>query len=233
MAQALDDYEEFLALASHELKTPTATLLATAQLLRRQLEQQGTLEPDQLRRAVDRLQEQSERLSLLVENLLDAGRINSGSLTFQPETADAASLVRTVIARFKPAHPDHAIVLLGPQQLVAVVDPTHFERIIANLVSNALKYSPDGGRIELELSQTDEAKLCVSLRDFGIGIPPDGRNRLFERFYRGHAESELSGLGIGLFITRYLVELHGGTISADSPPGGGTRFTIVLPAVTF
>lgn len=227
---APDDYDEFLALASHELKTPTATLLASAQLLRRQLDQQGALEPDQLRRAVDRLHEQTERLGLLVENVLDAARINSGGgLTLEIELTDVAGLVERVVSSFRLAHPRHSITVVRPDHLEAIVDEARFERIVANLLSNAVRYSPAGGSIEIELLLTDQGKLCMSVRDHGTGIPADGHARLFERFYRGHAESEISGIGIGLFVTRHLVELHGGAITADSPAGGGARLTVLIP----
>ena len=227
--ESLREYDEFLALASHELKTPTATLSAAAQLLRRQLEQQGSLDPDQLRRAVERLQEQSERLARLVENLLDVARVNAGKLSLQLEPTDVARLLADVVANFQLVATHHTIVLSAPQRLEVMVDPVRLEQVVLNLVSNAIKYSPDGGRIDVELSLTRDGEVCISVRDFGLGIPADAHQRLFERFYRGHAEAEVSGLGLGLFISRHLVELHGGSISADSPPDGGARFTVLLP----
>jgi signal transduction histidine kinase len=111
------------------------------------------------------------------------------------------------------------------------MDPDRIEQVIANLLDNAIKYSPDGGRIDVDLA-TEDGLACLSVRDFGVGIPEDRRERLFERFYRAHADDTVSGMGLGLFVARHVVELHGGTIGVEVPPSGGSRFTVRLPLQT-
>jgi signal transduction histidine kinase len=226
---ALRERDEFLALASHELKTPAATLSATAQLLYRQLDRQGSLGPEQLRRGLERLREQSQRLARLVENLLDVSRIQAGKMAIEPRMADLQKVVADVVANCQLTTTEHSIVLHAPDVLEAVIDPMRIEQVMTNLLDNAIKYSPDGGDIEVELAQSEPGVACFSVRDHGIGIPEDRQERLFERFYRAHPERQVAGMGLGLFITQHVVELHGGTISVASPAGGGAQFTVRLP----
>lgn len=229
--EALHERDEFLALASHELKTPAATLSATAQLLQRQLARQGSLEPDQLERALERLQDQSQRLGRLVDRLLDVSRINASRLTIEPEAVDFVALVSDAVAACQLTTGRHSFVLTGPDELVAWLDRDRLNQVVNNLLDNAIKYSPDGGEIEVTISSTrlPEAEVCLAVRDHGIGIPENLRDKLFERFYRAHNGEQFSGMGLGLFVTRHVVELHGGRITVDSPPDGGARFTVCLP----
>ena len=226
--EALRERDEFLALASHELKTPAATLSATAQLLERQLDRQGSLEHDQLVRALERLREQSQRLGRLVDHLLDVSRINSARLTIQLRQTDLARLVSDVVSACQLTTARHTLIMRGPSSLSCVLDHDRITQVVTNLLDNAIKYSPDGGAVEVELSATED-EACLDVRDHGIGIPEERRDRLFERFYRGHLNEQFSGMGLGLFITRHVVELHGGSIVADSPLDGGARFTVRLP----
>jgi signal transduction histidine kinase len=227
--QALRERDEFLALASHELKTPAATLSATAQLLERQLARQGSLDAGQLSRALERLREQSQRLARLVDHLLDVSRINSARLTLQRQPTDLARLVAEVVAACQLTTNRHTIVLDAPESIQAVVDHDRITQVVMNLLDNAIKYSPEGGPIEVHLSVTADAQACLVVRDHGIGIPEERREKLFERFYRAHVDDHFSGMGLGLFISRHVVELHGGSIGVDSPAGGGARFLVCLP----
>jgi signal transduction histidine kinase len=113
--------------------------------------------------------------------------------------------------------------------LAAVVDPLRLEQVLVNLLDNAVKYSPEGGRIELRLSRPTPEQFEVSVRDHGLGIPSENRAQIFERFYQAHPSAHRGGMGLGLYITRQIIELHGGTIRADFPPDGGTRFVVRLP----
>ncbi len=226
--QALRERDDFLALASHELKTPAATLSATAQLLSRQLGRQ-VLEPAQLARSLDRIQDQSQRLARLVDHLLDVSRINAERLTIQPRSTDLVQLIAEVVAACQITTLRHTLVLRAPDRLEAVVDPDRMSQVVTNLVDNAIKYSPNGGSIDIDLSLTADDLACLTVRDRGVGVPDQRRDKLFERFYRAHADDQFSGMGLGLFITHHLVELHGGTIEADAPAGGGTRFTVRVP----
>jgi signal transduction histidine kinase len=108
------------------------------------------------------------------------------------------------------------------------VDPLRLEQVLTNLVNNAIKYSPDGGTIAIAVTQhADTAQ--VTVRDHGLGIPPEHREHIFDRFYQAHSRSHRSGMGLGLYISRQIVDLHGGSIIADFPADGGTRFVVTLP----
>lgn len=109
------------------------------------------------------------------------------------------------------------------------VDPLRLEQVVSNLIDNAIKYSPDGGPIEIELNQADNT-IGLSVTDRGLGIAPEHRDGLFKRFYQAHEGKYYGGLGIGLYISRQIIELHGGEIYAEFPPNGGSRFVVALPA---
>ena len=226
--EALRERDDFLALASHELKTPAATLSATAQLLERQLDRRGSLEPEQLRGSLERLRKQSQRLARLVDRLLDVSRINSARLTIQLQPADLVHLVADVVTSCQLTTTRHTLVMTSPESVPTVVDHDRITQVVTNLLDNAIKYSPAGGIIEVDLEVTD-SEACLVVRDHGIGIPEERRDKLFERFYRAHVDEQFSGMGLGLFIARHVVELHGGSIAADSPPDGGARLTVRLP----
>jgi signal transduction histidine kinase len=226
--QALRERDDFIALASHELKTPAATLSVTAQLLRRQLERQGGLDVNQLRRALDRLDEQSRRLANLIEHLLDVSRINSGKMVIEPRQVDVRRLVDNVVSITQPATDQHTFRVTGTEEALAEVDPMRLEQIMTNLLDNAVKYSPQGGDVDIEIAASEDW-VSVSVRDRGVGIAAEQRERLFERFYRARETSHVPGMGLGLFITRHLIDLHGGTIRVEAPEDGGSRFVVRLP----
>ena len=110
-----------------------------------------------------------------------------------------------------------------------LVDPLRLEQVLMNLIDNAIRYSPEGGSIEIEVAQPAPDRVRLAVRDHGIGIPPEKRAHIFDRFYQAHAGTHLVGLGLGLYISRQIVELHGGRIEAEFPPDGGTRFVVSLP----
>ncbi len=230
--QALRERDEFLAVASHELKTPLSTLSAVAQLLRRRLDRQGTLDPVDLRTALGKVDGQARRVARLVSHLLDISRLHADKLVLERQSIELCTLITEVVANCQATTTRHAITVRGPDRLNASVDPARFEEILTNLLDNAIKYSPDGGPIDVELSATatpEAHTVQVSVRDRGLGIPIERRSRLFERFYQAHADGHFSGLGLGLFVSRRLVELHGGRIHAEFPDDGGTRFVVTLP----
>ena len=111
----------------------------------------------------------------------------------------------------------------------AEVDPLRLEQVLTNLLDNAIKYSPDGGTIEVAVSRSMDDALEIAIRDHGPGVPPEKRSLIFERFYQAHGNGHKSGLGLGLYVSRQIVELHGGEITAEFPSDGGSRFVVVLP----
>lgn len=119
--------------------------------------------------------------------------------------------------------------MYGPPRLPARVDALRLEQVLTNLLDNAIKYSPDGGTITVTLGQT-AAELCVSVRDHGLGIPAEQRGRIFDRFFQAHQDGHRSGMGLGLYISKQIVDLHGGEITVEFPADGGTCFVVHLPA---
>lgn len=228
LKEAVHARDEFLSIAAHELRTPVTSLRGFAQLLLRQLDK-AALDPNVLRQYLQIMDQQSIKLTKLVSQLLDISRLDSGRLITEPQLADLATLVRGVVENLRKTATNHTITLSAPPSLVTVVDPIRMEQVIINLLDNAVKYSPDGGAIDVSLTSTDDQTLSLTITDQGIGIPPEQRDRIFERFYQAHHGRNMSGVGLGLYISRQIVELHGGQLSAAFPPEGGTRFTVKLP----
>ncbi|HET7035140.1 MAG TPA: ATP-binding protein [Thermomicrobiaceae bacterium] len=228
--QALRYRDEFLSIASHELKTPLTTLKGYAQLLRRVLERQPE-DAARLTRVVDELQQQMERFELLVTDLLDVSRIEQGHLELRPEPVELSELARRVLARFAQeglVPSGHRLALDVPEPIVGRWDAERLDQVLTNLISNAVKYSPGGGEVRVSLRERD-GQAEVTVTDQGIGIPEQELSELFKPFMRGAAARLFPGTGLGLYISRNLVELHGGTIEAASRLGQGSRFTVRLP----
>ncbi|HEV2122142.1 MAG TPA: ATP-binding protein, partial [Chloroflexota bacterium] len=221
--------DEFLTVAAHELKTPMTSLRGYAQVTLRRLEREGTLTPERVRTTLKAIDQQTLRLARLVEQLLDVSRIASGRLALQRQHIDVVGLVRAEMDGAQARTDQHTLVLsVSDQPLLAWVDPLRLEQVLANLLDNAIKYSPEGGLIEVAVSRQDE-RVQIAVRDRGLGIPAEQRAHIFDRFYQAHADQHRSGLGLGLFIAKQIVDLHGGTITAAFPEGGGSRFTVSLP----
>ncbi len=219
--------DDFLSIASHELKTPLTPLAARLRHIQRRLEAGETIPAS----AVDKPLNSLRKLTELINDLLDASRIENGRLMLHRQTLPLNELVQQVSEPFLTVSPRHSVELVLPDEPVWVsADPQRLAQVMTNLLDNAIKYSPSGGRVRVELQAHPEgAELIVS--DEGIGIPDEQLTRLFERFYRATNAKVTSygGLGLGLYITRDIVEHHGGRIWAESEPGRGARFHVVLP----
>jgi signal transduction histidine kinase len=219
---------EFISIAAHELRTPVTSLKGFAQLILRDLDR-GRVTPERIRATLETIDRQADRLTQLVARLLDVARLESGRLTIDRDRVDLRRLVEDVLEAARRGAPEHRLSIVGADSLEADVDPLRLEQVVANLVDNAVKYSLAGGDVEVELSSTgDTVRLAV--RDHGIGIPPDRRDNIFDRFYQAHAERNLGGMGLGLYVSRQIVQLHGGVLTAEFPEDGGTRFVVHLPA---
>lgn len=216
--------DSFLSIAAHELKTPMTTTRAAVQLLKRSFRARTDLDSTQAR-SLELVDEQIEKLSQLVTRLLETVRIQSDKFAVVKERTDLARLVRLAIEHI--ARPvGQRISLDAPSSLVADIDPLRFEQVLTNLLSNAIKFGPVDQPIEVTLDQTP-SEIRLRVADHGPGVPEDRRHHLFERFFQ--ANQDRSGLGLGLFITKQVVDAHGGSIDVAFPPGGGTRFTVRLP----
>ena len=221
--------DEFLAAAAHELKTPLTSLRGFAQFALRRLEREGQLRPEQLQRTLRVIDHQSDRLSRLVAQLLDLSSLDAGQLALKRRVTDVAALVRDAVASAQAATQRHRFVVRAPPSLEAFVDPARMEQVIDNLLDNAAKFSPEDTPIEVELSAADPRMLRLTVRDYGPGIPPERRGGLFSRFYQAQTGRPFAGLGLGLYLSRQLVRLHGGHLEAEFPPEGGMRLIITLP----
>jgi PAS domain S-box-containing protein len=223
--------EQFLSIASHELKTPLTSIKASAQLLDRRLKQ-DPIDRSRIEPLLSQVQSELNRLENLVLDLLDATRIQQGRLELRWEDVDLVELARQAIERFESAAqgpPGHALVLLADGPVEARVDPDRIDQVVTNLVSNALKYSPDGGKVDVVVRASGGAAE-IAVTDRGIGISADELATLFQPFARGDfARQSIGGTGLGLFISAEIVERHGGTIAVDSTPGQGSTFTVYLP----
>ena len=229
---ALRARETFLSIASHELKTPLTAVAGYTQLVRRQISRMAP-EPPRLGNLVDKLQRSIGRLDLLVQDLVDVSQLESGHLALRTERTDLRALAEDVVGRFideERAEPGglHRFTLVAPEPVLGVWDPARLEQVLANLVANAVKYSPDGGQVRVTVRRDGETAE-VAVEDEGIGINQEDQEHLFEPFARGSGADAFSGTGLGLYVTREIVEEHGGAVLLDSAPGRGSRFTVRLP----
>jgi signal transduction histidine kinase len=172
---------------------------------------------------------QTARLATLINRLLDLSRIESGRLTLECCEADLGALVAGVVEGLRQTHPDREIKLDVAGRAVASIDALRLEQVIVNLLDNAIKFSPADTVIEVKINKGGDETVEIVVRDHGVGIPSDQRERIFERFHQAHHDAAGGGLGLGLYITKQIVDLHGGLLAVDAPVDGGTRFTISLP----
>jgi signal transduction histidine kinase len=189
----------------------------------------GQFEPERVAEALRTITNQSDKLDRLLGHLLDISRLEAGKLALEQQPTDLPELVGQVVTSARARGAAHPITLAAPPTLMAEVDPLRLEQVLVNLLDNAIKYSPDASPIEVTVSRSTDDALEIAVRDHGLGIPPEKRARIFERFYQAHDSSFRSGLGLGLHISCEIVELHGGAITAEFPPDGGSRFVVRLP----
>jgi PAS domain S-box-containing protein len=227
--QAVRIRDEFLSVASHELKTPITSLLLAVQAVQR-ITRHGTLPaPDYLTRRLTVVEDQGKRLGHLVNDLLDISRIVEGQLQLEPQAMDLAALVRQVIDQFQEelAEAGCAVTLAADAPVPGTWDPARIEQVLTNLLTNAMKYGR-GQPITITVARAG-AQARLVMRDEGIGIAPEHLERIFGRFERAVAPGKYGGMGLGLYIVRQIVEAHGGAISVVSAPGQGATFTMTLP----
>ncbi len=227
--------DETLASISHDLRTPLTSIRGLAQLLQRRLTRGTEIDKHELVYRLGRIEEQTRLMARMIDDLLDVARIEAGRpLELRRDSGDLVALVQQAVADVQRSTDRHAIrVTTDAERLVASVDGARIERVILNLLTNAVKYSPDGGDIALSLHTergSAGAWALLSVRDHGIGIPPADLPRIFERFYRASNVGEhVRGTGLGLAGALQIVEQHGGTIDAASEQGIGTTLTVRLP----
>jgi PAS domain S-box-containing protein len=218
--------DEFLVTVSHELRTPLTAMLGWLQLLR-----SGRLPPEKQARALETVERNARVQAQLIEDLLDVSRIITGQLRLEVEPMELADAVHAALAVVRPAAEARGVRLraaLDPEASPFLGDPHRLQQVVWNLLSNAVKFTPEGGRVEVRLRREGE-RAVLEVEDTGQGIEPDFLPHVFERFRKAEGGSH-GGLGLGLAIVRYLVELHGGRVEARSEGvGRGATFTVRLP----
>jgi signal transduction histidine kinase len=222
--------DEFIAVAAHELKTPITSLRLAVQMLRRESERGTALDKQKLRDSLRTIESQSQRLGRLVTELLETVRLRSGRMELDIKQTDVVDLITKAVRDAQATTTRHRLVFAAPNKLRAKLDPLRFLQVVTNLLDNAIKFSPAGGAIDVDLSSSKRGPARLAVRDRGVGIPPDDRPHIFERFYQAQSGDQRAGLGLGLYVSRQIVELHGGRIDAEFPDDGGTRIVVTLPA---
>ncbi len=228
--KALRVRDHFLSIASHELKTPMTSVLASAQLLQRRAALEGRTDPRDAR-TLQLLIQQTLRLHRLVISLLDLSRIETGQLSIEHHVVDLNGLLDRLLDEMSPAFERYTLLARLTEAPVLVLgDELRLEQVLYNLLQNAVKYSPNGGTISVRL-ECDADQAVVIVADQGIGIPPDALAHLFNRFYRAEdpATQRISGMGVGLYVVKEIVTLHRGTVAAAGREGPGSTFTVRLP----
>ena len=220
--------DEFLSIASHELRTPVTSIKGYTQLAKT-LIKEGELGTSE--EYLDIALDQIDRMSRLILELLDVSRIETGRLDIRREPIEWAHFVREVVHRHHTAVSDRRFHLQVPENGLVHGDRDRLEQVLGNLLENAVKYSPEGSEIFVRVEDRGDS-VVTSVCDRGIGIPDDELGQVFERFHRGRhvSSTNYGGLGLGLYITKQIIERHGGTIWVDSKEGAGTTFYFSLPA---
>ncbi|WP_295978965.1 hybrid sensor histidine kinase/response regulator [uncultured Variovorax sp.] len=224
--------DDFMSMVSHELRTPLNTLYLEAQLRQLHLSKGNlaSFSPERLPSMIERDQRQIRNMVRLIDDMLDVTRLRRDALSIKPQPMDLSVLAKAVVEnlRQQAEAAGTAITLSAPGELRGAWDEFRIEQVLTNLLTNALRYG--GGKpVKLVVQQAGDTAR-VSVRDQGIGIAPEDQGRIFEQFERTEdSRKHAAGLGLGLFITRKIVDLHGGRIGVESAPGEGSRFTVELP----
>jgi len=218
---------DFVSNVSHELRTPLASLKALTETL-----QTGALDdPVAAKRFLKQMEIEIDNLTQMVQEFLDLSRIESGRVTFNRQPVDPRSLIEQAVERMALQAERSGLTIgmedRGPVPAVNA-DAERIESVLTNLLHNAIKFTPPGGKISVSAYQK-ENDVVFSIRDTGVGIKPEDLSRIFERFYKADQSRSGGGTGLGLSIARHTVEAHGGKIWAESTPGQGSVFYFSLP----
>jgi PAS domain S-box-containing protein len=217
----------FISVISHELKTPVALIKGYAGTLRRD---DAAWDRSVVQDSLAVIEEEADRLTELIENLLDASRLQAGALRINLADVSVDSLVKRIVDRFRTQTSKHTFVVdLGVDFPVVLGDEDRLEQVFSNLLSNAIKYSPEGGEIHIN-GQVRQEQVILCISDQGPGVAPEDIPHIFDRFYRSQqAARNTKGAGLGLYLARAVVEAHGGRIWVDPKPGVGARICFSLP----
>ncbi|MBA3723572.1 MAG: PAS domain-containing sensor histidine kinase [Candidatus Levybacteria bacterium] len=219
--------DEFIGIASHELKTPITTMKAFAQILQKRLGQSGDKKDVYL---LNNINSQADRLTNIINDLLDVNKIEAGKLELHKKKFDLDALVKKVVVDFQYTVDTHSIIKAGKINELVYGDESGIEQVLANLITNAIKYSPKADKVVLNIL-TDKRNAIVRVQDFGFGIAKNDQERIFERFYRtsDKEKNNVSGFGLGLYISSEIIKRHHGKLWVESMTGEGSTFIFLLP----
>ncbi|WP_257454726.1 PAS domain-containing sensor histidine kinase [Archangium lipolyticum] len=229
LEEAVRARDEFLSIASHELKTPLTSIQLQTQMMKRSIERgrPDAFDPARVTRLVVQTDKSVQRLARLVDDMLDISRISTGKLTFTPETFDLCELAREVVERLTVQAGGAPISCECHGVVEGDWDRFRIDQVLTNLITNAVRYG-QGSPVELTVQGSD-SDAVLKVRDQGPGITPEDQERIFLRFERATSANTVSGLGLGLYISREIIERHGGSIQVESEPGKGATFVVTLP----
>jgi signal transduction histidine kinase len=225
--KTLEQKDEFISIASHELKTPVTSIKGYLQLLRHHLKEEGNEKAAEM---VNKADAQVSKLSALIAELLDVKKIETGELRYQEEVFDLCALVKEMMQELMSFSGTHTLRYKIVGDCMVYGDRNKISQVISNLIENATKYSPAKSEVIIEVTAADGKAYC-SVTDFGMGIPKDQQSKIFERFYRvgGNTENTYSGMGLGLYISAEIVRRHQGKLTVESDYGKGSTFRFELP----
>jgi len=221
--------DEMFSIASHDLKTPATVIKAQAQWLKRRFNAGTAAHDADMEEGLTMIADQADRLSKLLNLLLDLSRIEAGRLELDLAPTDLRGILISMARALQATTDSHLIEVHAPVGVIGHWDQRRIEEVVQNLLNNAVKYSPVGGRVEVRL-EADQRRATVTVSDSGIGLTSEDAPRVFERFYRGQNNRRLEGTGLGLYICHAIISAHGGTIWAESNgTGHGSTFGFSLP----
>jgi len=216
--------DDFLSIASHELKTPLTSIKAYMQLLERESKHNPQFKP-----YVERTLSQVDKLNSLISDLLDISKIQSGKLEFNKKEFDFDSMISGLLEMTRQNHPDYQLEYTGHAGVPVYGDEMRLEQVVTNFISNAIKYSPKEKKIIIH-TRSDESNVHFSVTDFGIGISKEEQKNLFRKFYRAsEAAPYFQGMGLGLYICSEIIKRHNGSVGVDSEPEKGSTFHFTIP----
>ncbi|HEX4207690.1 MAG TPA: PAS domain-containing protein [Ktedonobacteraceae bacterium] len=220
--------DDFISMASHELKTPLTSLKTLIQLQHRKLARRNVQD---IATTLTKMGAQVDKQTRLIDELLDVSKINAGRMEYAREPIAIDALVGEIVETLQQTTETHRIVVHGAARKSLAGDADRLGQVFTNLLTNAIKYSPQADTVEVDITSPDDQTVTVSVRDFGIGIPSEHRDKIFERFYRVHDvhDTTFKGLGMGLYISSDIVRRHGGNIRVESALGNGSIFQVTLP----
>lgn len=246
----LKQKEDFLSLTAHELKNPLTSIRGHAQILQRRIKrsQQAAVESNhELLRGLKSIEHQTLKIEHMINALMDVSRLDLDRLQLELKEIDLFQLVKQTLQEYAPIAQNHELRLFVNEQSIPINEDEHetviqkplkimgdeerLEQVLVNLISNAIKYSPNNGPVTVSLHTTNEDSIEIAVEDQGIGIPLEEQERLTERFFRAHNARSVDGLGLGLYLVNTLIAKHGGslTIASEGTAGKGSIFTVTLP----